>query len=538
MLMRRLALAAAAALAACSVKLEGAPCTTDANCPDEQRCDLAAQQCVTCVPDPSCTGDGFTCAGTSLRECRTNVSGCRYSEVTPCQSPQVCGGGFPTASCQCPQEDTVLGKKCTTEGARTCDRLSGDILVCAVQGGCPVWAAAPGATCTSQGLVCREPTAGSPVCVCGAYSGTDLFADPLSGSAAADAVNPTGALTPAVCRYRSLADALAAATAGDTVKMTGWTAAEVKFSAAASGESFPLTVKPGVTLTTTDSSPVPAHYVIEVDLPGALLPVLELDHDTAASGFTVRPGIGGTAADAVLIGCTGPGSSPVRVTWLVLDGQGALPASAIGDALHVQGPCSVTVSDVVAQRATGAGIRVRSSSPSVSTASVISVGNSRMQANGDGGLVVDVDASLLKPQVSITDNQLTLNLAATPYTDATAGVTRKGGGVVLLGAAPSPLTFTGNRVYGNSYDQILVNSSDTWGLSGGASCGQAANTIACYDAGNGKGIAAIGGAQVIAHYESWQNTTPQSGTDYFQALLSGSSVDPSSACAKSALTCQ
>ncbi len=53
--MRRFVLAAAVALAACSVKLEGAPCTSDANCPGQQGCGA----------DGKCTQAAAACPGTA-----------------------------------------------------------------------------------------------------------------------------------------------------------------------------------------------------------------------------------------------------------------------------------------------------------------------------------------------------------------------------------------------------------------------------------------------------------------------------------------
>lgn len=470
--MRRLAAALWLLAAACSVPLEGAPCTTDANCPDTQRCDAGTRACVTCVADPACTADGFSCAGLhTIRECRTNGGTCRYSQMISCGS-----------------------------------------------------------------LDCDVPTGSCP---CLSNSG-QFVADPVQGSAAGPPFFPTGNSSPPQCRFRRLGDALAAASAGDTVRMTGWTAAaaEVKFSASASGESFPLTVKPGVTLTTTDASPVPAHYAIEVDQPGATLPVLQLDHDAAASGFTIRPGGGGTASDAVLVNCSAAGAGPVTLASLVLDGKGSLPASALDDGLNLKGPCSVTASSLLVEGAAKAGIRVESSVPPAGSSSV-SISISTIRGNGDGGLVVNVDASNGRPSLSVTGNEITGNSATTSYTDTTVtpNVTRKGGGVVLLAAVPNPLVFTGNRVHGNSFDQLLVWSDNTWGLSV-AACGATSNVFACYDTqsagGPWVGLSALGGSTVNALNESWAYSVPQSGRDYFRTTTS--TVDASSPCSPS-VTC-
>jgi hypothetical protein len=539
--MRRLALAAMAALAACSVKLEGAPCMTDANCPDSQRCDGAGAQpgrCVACVPDPACGADGTFCvAGDSglLRVCSTSAGGCRYSTSVACATPQVCGGTSGTASCACPLAGTASGSGCGTAGAQTCDPASGNALSCVSQGTCLVWTAAAGPTCTSQGLVC-DASSGSPVCVCGTYSGTDLFADSVSGSAASAAVRPTGAQTPTTCRFKSLTDALAKASAGSTVKMTGWTSTSgaVVFSSASSSAGFPLVVGPGVTLTTTDSPLDPTHYVVEVDQAGTR-PVLQLDHDAAVSGFTVQPTGAGTASEALFVSCTGAGTAPVTLSSLVLDGKGLLAASAIAEGLRLSGTCGVSAQSVVVTNAAQAGMRVNTSGLTASPPSV-SIAGCAMRANGDGGLVVDVDASMGPLSLSVTGNEVALNGATTTYTDG--AVTRRGGGVVLRGTVPLSFAFTGNTVHGNSYDQVLVYSSGAWNLSA-AACGSSSNTFTCYDTlsigGPWVGLSALGGASVMASDDSWAHGTPSAGVDFFKAL--GSTVDVGTTSCAPTLTC-
>lgn len=110
---------------------------------------------------------------------------------------------------------------------------------------------------------------------------------------------------------------------------------------------------------------------------------------------------------------------------------------------------------------------------------------------------------------------------------------------MLLLAVPQGVTFTGNAVHGNSYDQLLVWSPGTWNLSASA-CGAASNTFACYDAVNAGGpwlgVSALGGASVQVSYNSWVHGTPSAGVDYFQALGSSVSVGTTS-CPASTLAC-
>jgi hypothetical protein len=470
--MRRLALAAMAILAACSVKLEGAPCLSDANCPDTQRCDGAGAQpgrCVACETDPACTSDGFACVDLhTIRECRTNAGACHYALSIPCGT-LTCGNMPAYGSCPCPA------------------------------------------------------------------NGGELEVDAVQGSALGAPFFPTGISSPAQCRYRRLGDALAAASSGNTVKMTGWTSGTVTFSVAASGEAFPLVVNPGVTLTTTDSPLDPTHYVVEVDQAGAARPVLQLDHDAAASGFTVRPAGSGTASDALFVSCTAGGTAPVTLSNLVLDGKGSLGTSTIAEGLRLSGTCGVSAQSVVVENAAQAGVRVNTSGLTASPPSV-SIAGCTMRANGDGGLVVDVDASMGPLSLSVTGNEVALNGAATTFTDG--AVTRKGGGVVLRGAVPQSFAFTGNTVHGNSFDQVLVYSSGSWNLSATA-CGSSSNTFTCYDTqsigGPWVGLSALGGASVAASNESWAHGTPSAGTDYFRAL--GSTVNVGTTSCAPTLSC-
>lgn len=482
-----------------------------------------------CVSDPACTANGTFCVGgdpRQVRACGTAAGGCRYSVLSSCADPKTCQGTPGQAACGCPPAGSGAGSACATLNAQACDAASRNAITCVSSGSCQVWAPSAGTTCTAQGLVC-DASGGTPACVCDqAYSGTALYADQASGSAASDPVKPTGAPTPAACRFKSLASALTAASSGDTVKMAGWTGAEVKFSNASSGESFPLVVKAGVTLTTDDAAPNPDHYVVEVDQAAPAQPVLRLDHDAAASGFTVRPGGAGSASDAVLVNCAGPGTAPVGLTSLVLNGRGALAAGAIGDGLRLLGTCGVNASSLVVENAIGAGIRVETSTQMLAVPPAISIAGSTIQGNGDSGMVVNVDASNGAPSLSLTGSVITSNRATTAHTDTTVvpNVTRRGGGLVLLAAAPNPLLFTGNRVYGNSYDQVLVWSSDTtWTLSGLA-CDATSNLFKCYDTATGGGpwvgLSVLGGGTVSALNDAWVNGVPQSGLDYYKTPLS------------------
>jgi hypothetical protein len=163
-------------------------------------------------------------------------------------------------------------------------------------------------------LVCGTKTNGGTkaACQCAEHSGNDYFADPVAGTDAQVGVFPTGINSPSECRFGTLGKALSlATTAGNRVVATS---AAMPRSFAA--ETFPLTVSPGVTLT-TDTPLLPATYTIEFNT-GATTGI-SLAGSSTFEGFTVMDSGGNAAASAVSI--TGTNAT---VDTVVLDGAGLL----------------------------------------------------------------------------------------------------------------------------------------------------------------------------------------------------------------------
>ena len=463
--MRRLALAAAAALAACSVELEGAPCTTDQNCPDEQRCDGAGVQpgrCAACESDPACSADGFACVdGTTVRECRTNAGSCRYARTISCGALS-CLGAEPNAACRCPPN-----------------------------------------------------------------SGAEFAADALQGSALGAPFFPSGDSSPSSppqCRFRSLGDALAAAAtyAGSppartaTARAVGRSGGTMVFS----GEQFPLQVKPGVTLTTNDVPPAAASYVVDLDNAAQVTAALLVEEDATLSGFLVRPSAAGGVGVGVEVACAAPGTDRVRLSSVAVDGKGGLGSAVVARGVAVTGPCSVDLSDVRVESVAGAGVHLASTGMADGFP-VLSLLRTTVSGAGDTGIQVRLDATpLLRPSLSVVRSELTSNTGA----QYGAGL-RRAGGVLFYGTPPSSLTFHSNRVHGNSGDQVVVYSGSSWDLKGGttlAACGATSNVFACYDTGAvGLGLASAG--TVDARFNSWANEPPTAGMDY--VVAAGGSVN-------------
>ncbi len=93
--MRRLALAAMAALAACSVKLEGAPCNDGTNCPSGQACGYdrtCSEAAAGCLVNECKKGD-TSCSTASTATACVAQGVCGSWQTTTCGVQQICGAG-------------------------------------------------------------------------------------------------------------------------------------------------------------------------------------------------------------------------------------------------------------------------------------------------------------------------------------------------------------------------------------------------------------------------------------------------------------
>jgi hypothetical protein len=473
-------------LASCSVPLDGGKCTTDQNCTSSERC--SAGTCVACVPDPTCTADGSSCTdATTVRHCQTNYGGCRYGWVEKCDSQ---------------------GKLCGT-------------------------------------------TSGSAACECPPYAGATFNADSDLGSPTDALPYATGADSPPDCRIRTLTQALAKATAATppaTVRATGWSAGEKAFSKA-KGETFPLEVRPNVTLTTSDPIPAPGHYAIVLDDVTAPAAV-NLHEGGNVSGLVVRSTTG--VGDGIALAC-GTATPQASITSVDVEGAGKLQYG-----VDVKGTCGAAIADVTAAGATSAALVVNSATSTVATTvtggkyeasatgvkilqgSVTLAGtevasNTSASASGVGLRVGDgtKDVTVVATGLSIHDNDDTgLIVQTTPTSSVTvtgatirsnkgmnqpsqygpAMSTRQAGGVLLWSASPGTFIFQNNKVYSNGFDQVGVyENTGSWNLGGGTSvtaCNVTSNTFTCRDVANSGFAVYSTGASVAAGYDFWQNDPP------------------------------
>ena len=118
----------------------------------------------------------------------------------------------------------------------------------------------------------------------------------MQGSDVANGTHPypTGIATPAACRFATLTHGM------DQVGSPGTVIAiSANPPVAFTGETFPLVVKTGVTLTTADATPNPANYSIEFD--DAAATAVSLAAGSSITGFGVEQT--GTATGST-VSCT------------------------------------------------------------------------------------------------------------------------------------------------------------------------------------------------------------------------------------------
>lgn len=429
----------------------------------------------------------------TLTACSVNLEGAHCSDDSNCPKDQRCDTATQKCvACVSDPECSEVGWACSSDGTA--------LLRCAYNSGSCFYSIR---TVCSAGCSAQK-------CNCPQNSGPDFYADTVASSQSGLFNAPTGVSDPPDCRFKTITEALDAANlhrpGSRAIAAGGSDQSPMIFSA---GETFPLEVKPGATLTTSDATPTPAHYVIEVAEAGPSRPVVQLNEDAAVTGFTIRPVGSGSASVAILVNCQTAGSGTVSVNGMVLDGKGALAQAAIDYAFHLEGACSASVSGVTAENCAKSGVLLESiGGATVTVASVTIIGN------GDTGLRVWLN-SADTVTLNLNQNEITQNFATSSYGPPSRTV----GGVLFYGNKPASMTFQRNRVYGNKGDQILLFSGQSgWTLNGGndsSVCGNGSNTITCYDSG-AVGLSEVSSGTVDARFNAWSNLPPTANIDYFQ----------------------
>ncbi|MFO0582955.1 MAG: hypothetical protein U0229_11840 [Anaeromyxobacter sp.] len=398
--MRRaiLLLPALAALAACSVELEGAACDTPGNtdqCPAGQKCGWD-KKCSVRAADPDCLFcelDDTSCGGAEnvLLTCTRVDAACRTLSPTTCDTNLVCRTNASGATCGS-KSCTLVGEKDGCPGNQRCgyDKLCSDRAGLASCKFCTIGTTScvDGGTlrtCLADDTICHKEvetscgakvcsTQGGPAaCVCAPPGATAGLDPERSGGNGATA---TGAQQPPECRAATLAAALA--TGASTVK-------------AYKQSTGPLTVQLSETLA------LPSGFTLTTDDADASQFVLR-----AASGFPVAsdvvrmvPGANGATlehftiatdadltSDGVEVDCT----AAAATAKATLNGVQILGGSAkkLGRGLVVTGGCYAEATDLVVSGAKNEGAYVKTDG-----AGTTALVQGEISGNGKSGVAVE-----------------------------------------------------------------------------------------------------------------------------------------------------
>jgi hypothetical protein len=470
------ALAAALLLAACSVDVEGAPCTkpwvASGECPDGQACGN----------DLRCSTRAFACAASRDAHCVPGAG-------SECVGVQVDPDTVHNASRHCTASDPVCGRWVVDD-------------------------------CTARdGMVCGQRDAAAALCECPDpdVDTSVLVADAVQGSPDASRAPFPRGVGPPQCRFASLWDALAATTVFGIAP-----AKVVAMDGVFVDTRVPLLVKQQVTLAAAD----PAHPPTLRGSPGAgSAPLFEVQG--VLDGFRVlgggAPGIGVQVACRGRVPVSAFGVPEVRnvsldgggildlgiVVGTLPDGstgcggvvQGASVTGVARDALRlepetwgtarVQGGSfggsgvgihatrgTMTIdpdpaTSAVVRVAANAGVGVLVDNLHVAAVLDVTLNGLDVSANGGPGIAAGNNAFPAAAKVRIRASDVHGNGKATAAAD---------GGILFPVSATSIAIFelSGTRVWSNAGDQVAIAASPTAAVGlPSASCDATANWIGC-----------------------------------------------------------
>jgi hypothetical protein len=495
-----LALVSELLLSACTVHVDGAPCSvpgTTVDCPADQAC------------------------GNDLR-CSARALSCVASRCTP---------------------DATYCSSTKVATAVRCDHAADPV--------CGRWV---DEDCGARGMECG--TRGSGACECPEYAGTVVVADP-GGSPSRSAVPfPRGQASPRECSFGTLADALAtlaATTASGLVQVAGGDPGAAVVFGTPTGEPWPLVVPANVTVRAAPAPSGPTVIRGGAD-PAAIGMLVRVQG--VLEGLRVEGG--GASGVGLELSCGLAGAPALRD--VVVDGGGHLdPGLAITAGLRagisVIGACGATLQRVGVTRAAGPALSVEPGAGAVQVAggsysaseigvwlrggsteltpdgvsSVIVSGNAWLgvlvgggvaapaalasvplatldhvvvSGNGAVGVVVSrlVEASSL---VQLRACDVSANGRARVLTSGATGNERQVGGVLVAVQTPATLEYDGNRLWSNAGDQLVIDSNSSWQF-GPTSCGADSSLFACVIAGQQYALRKVGASgTVVTTFFRW-----------------------------------
>jgi len=499
-----------------------------------------------------------------LAACSVDVDGarCRVPGATEdCPAGQACGNDLTCSARALACEGA--GTRCEVGDAR-CAGADGKERVerCSLEGdgACGAWIAE---SCAEAGLECGTRSAAA-ACECPAYPALALWADPTGGSLAGAVPFPTGASSPAVCRFARLGDALdaaaALAAAGEAVVVQPFGAAgPIVFGDVATGETFPLEVAANVTLAGATETAGPTIVRAEgattaplVHLQGWLTGV-RIESDPAVpveGGLVAATGAGiaatcGAANRPWMADVTVDGGGSLKTGVDVDVVAGACGATLLGvEVSRIDGPALQVAGDPLAEHRvdvrhgkfsdSAVGVRVTAGKlslgsladpvlapePQVVLDDAVEVtGNAGegilltgeasrtldvellgTRVAGNGGTGVVLESVSAASRLAMQGCVVFANGDTSPRPYGGASSRTVGGVLVRQLSLTPPLSFLENRVSANAGDQLAFDSSGAWSISPGACA--LANVFGCVGDGD-YAIGVKGGGTVDASYTVW-----------------------------------
>lgn len=433
--------ASATSVVACALDAPGGcgiyPTAGATACGTRQACTgTAPSAACTCVVDAFCSaGVGTYCSGgnTGTIACALDGNGCTFQGLTAlCATPTTCSGTAPAASCTCPAIAAmpVTGGGCSTVGARACETGNTNmVLTCTAMGNCNSWQQTT--SCTGASLVCGTRS-GTAACECGPNTSTTFYADAVNGSAPAAMPFPSGLLSPAQCRLRTLTSALtlanAAVVSGGSANVIATGATSIS-TVTFANETFPLQLSRNVTLSTTDPVQAPGNYVIAFNnsISGTALVLQDL---ATLSGFIVQQVTGSATSRAISVLCPNTPLGPARITGARVVASPSGPGTSLAFGVVISGACPADLTQVDMRSATQSGLWVNATA-------IVNVNGGTLEGNRIGA---------------------TLNAGTTNFTNVVVR-NNLAEGILLSPLAGEVLLNQSNGVVeGNARDGLLVNA--------------------------------------------------------------------------------
>ncbi len=276
----------------------------------------------------------------------------------------------------------------------------------------------------------------------------------------------TGVASPASCAFRSLTAGLASAQSASLQSVVAIDANPGNFAVfdSADGETFPIQIPAGVSLTTdvelAGNSPGVSlqFYFIDFDSPSATSAV-ELSAGSSIAGFTIKSVTTGNPA-AAGVSCGVNGTASVADSLLEGPEDGGPSAVITNPGVDVNGQCSLSLSNVTVQNYGGPGVAIADlASAAIDGGTIVDNGWGEPLDGGctGDGVYMDSTASLSIQNTSLAGNS--------DYGLHAESGTVNGANVTILGVPVSPAPNFGNVFggigMGNLYAPCTSNSSAT-----------------------------------------------------------------------------